>query len=572
MTPTAEIVDGYIDGVVSGEITACKSIIGACKRHRDDLERQNTDDFPYYYDESHADKMVRFFPAMVQHSIGLHEGKPFELLPWQAFAVASIFGWKKVENGARRFNKAYISVARKNGKSSIAAAICHLCAGFDVNPTTGKPEGVAQAIIAATKKEQADAVTMAECVRMRDSSPNMRSRSTHKNRVIAYSHNGGTIRTVGSDRPFDGLNPSLVIIDELHAFRDQGKQVEFLDTMKTGSGARLQPLYVVTTTAGTTSSTIWLQEYRYATQVARGEFQDDSYFSLSYELDEDDDALDESLWIKANPCLGVTVSCDFLREQVRPAAAGSSDALRRFERYHGNRVVSSTAGAFNMDHWKQCEQDVIDTDNWRTGAVCVGAGVDLGGRNDLAAWALVAKYDSGKCGADGQPEFIYEGIARAYISPNCPRDLTAEPFPEFIQSGDLVVTENPISALESDLLRTAQQVGGYELAFDPYQAQRTSEFFRENGMLPVIMPQTCAHFNAPIEEIRAAIRDGRLRHNGSKLLQWCVGNAVVVEDKQNRLMMNKKESSEKIDPLVAFTMAFSRAMNGSGRGDFFLVY
>ena len=146
MTPTAEIVDGYIDGVVSGEITACKSIIGACKRHRDDLERQNTDDFPYYYDESHADKMVRFFPAMVQHSIGLHEGKPFELLPWQAFAVASIFGWKKVENGARRFNKAYISVARKNGKSSIAAAICHLCAGFDVNPTTGKPEGVAQAI------------------------------------------------------------------------------------------------------------------------------------------------------------------------------------------------------------------------------------------------------------------------------------------------------------------------------------------------------------------------------------------------------------------------------------------
>ena len=571
VTATQDIVTKYVDDVLSGKIVACKSIIGACQRHVDDLAKQNTDDFPYYYDESHADRIVRFFPAMVQHSIGLHEGKPFTLMPWQAFAIASIFGWKKVSNGARRFNKAYISVARKNGKSSMAAAICHLCAGFDVNPTTGKPEGVAQVVIAATKKEQADAVTMAECIRMRDSSPNMKSRSTHKNRVLSYNHNGGTIRTVGSDRPFDGLNPSLVVIDELHAFRDQGKQVEFLDTMKTGSGARIQPIYIVTTTAGTTSSTIWLSEYRYATQVARGEFHDDSYFSLSYELDEDDDALDESLWQKANPCLGVTVSTEFLNEQARPAQSGSSDALRRFERYHGNRVVSSTSGAFNMDHWRQCSVESLGLDHWRD-AVCVGSGVDLGGRNDLAAWAMVAKFDSGRTGSDGQPEYIYEGFARAYVSPESPRDLTAEPFPEFIQAGDLVITENPISALESDLLRQAQDVGAYELAFDPYQAQRTSEFFRENGMLPVIMPQTCAHFNAPIEEIRACIRDMRLRHDGGKLLQWCVGNAVVIEDKQNRLMMNKKESSEKIDPLVAFTMAFSRAMNGTGRGDFFLVY
>lgn len=569
MSDALKVVDKYVSDVLSGRAVACKSIIGACQRHIDDLGKQNTDEFPYYFDESHADKMIRFFPAMVQHSIGLHEGKPFELLPWQAFAIASIFGWKKIETGGRRFNKAYLSVARKNGKSSLAAAICHLAAGFDVNPLTGKPEGVAQVVIAATKKEQAEAVTMAECVRMRESSKNMKGRSSYKNRMISYSHNGGTIRTVGSDRPFDGLNPSLVVIDELHAFRDQGKQVEFLDTMKTGSGARIQPLYMVTTTAGTTSSTIWLQEYRYATQVARGEFSDDSYFSLSYELDEDDDALDESNWMKANPCLGVTVSKEFLREQARPAQSGSSDALRRFERYHGNRLVSSTAGAFNMDHWRLCEKE-IDLSRWRD-AVCVGAGVDLGGRNDLAAWAMVAKFDSGHVGADGQPEYIYEGIARAYISPNSPRDMTAEPFPEFIQAGDLVVTENPISALESDLLRESQAVGGYELAFDPYQAQRTSEFFRENGMLPVIMPQTCAHFNAPIEEIRACIRDSRLGHDGGKLLQWCVGNAVVVEDKQNRMMLNKKESSEKIDPLVAFTMAFSRAMNGTGRSDFYLV-
>lgn len=575
-------VKKYVTDVVSGEIVACKSIIGACQRHLDDLDRVGDPDFPYYFDEEHASRVCKFFPVLVRHSIGKHAGKPFELQSWQAFAMASIFGWKRttdlldesgevqVPKGARRYTKAYLSVARKNGKSTWAAAICHLVAAFDVNPVTKKPENIAQVVIAASKKEQAEKVTMAECVRMRGQSPVMLEKSKYQNRQITYAHNQGSICAIGSDRPFDGLNPSMVVVDELHAFRGEGKQVEFLDTMKTGSGARVQPLFLITTTAGSTSSLLWLQEYGYATRVARSEIKDDTYFSLSYELDEEDDALDPDNWIKANPCLGVTLTKKFLEDQARPAAE-SDDALRTFTRYHGNRVVSSTSGAFNMDHWKEATGDIVH-ETWRLEADCIGCGVDLGGRNDLAAWGAVARFTTGDQDDEGNPVYRYEGFARAYISDKAPRDLKAEPFPEFVESGHLRVCKNPIAELERDLLEFAKRVGAEEVAFDPYQAQRTSEFFADHGMTPVSMPQTTMHFNAPIEEIRACLAENRLIHESSDLLQWCVGNAVVDEDRQQRLMLCKRESSEKIDPAVAFTMAFSRAMNGQSKAGDFLVW
>ena len=225
-----------------------------------------------------------------------------------------------------------------------------------------------------------------------------------------------------------------------------------------------------------------------------------------------------------------------------------------------------------MDQWKDAGNPDLDIESWRTEADCIGCGVDLGGRNDLAAWGMVARFATSEYNDDGEPVYRYEGFARAYISENAPRDLKREPFPEFISSGHLTVCKNPIAELERDLLAMAARLGAEEVAFDPYQAQRTSEFFANNGMVPVVMPQTTMHFNAPIEEIRACLADGRLSHDSSDLLQWCVGNAVVDEDRQQRLMLCKRESSEKIDPAVAFTMAFSRAMNGQSKaGDFLVV-
>ena len=233
-----ETMQEYVSSVIAGEIVACKSVIASCKRHRKDLARQGDQNFPFYFDEEHARNVCNFFPTCIKHSIGKDVGKPFVLQPWQVFAVASIFGWKSTKDHCRRFKKAYISVARKNGKSTLAAAICTYCAGFDYNPVSKGFENVAQIVLAASKKEQADRVTMAECVRMRQQSDLLKEMSDFKNRQITFGHNNGHIITIGSDKAFDGLNPHLVNVDEMHAFRSNGNQKEFIDTMKTGSGSR----------------------------------------------------------------------------------------------------------------------------------------------------------------------------------------------------------------------------------------------------------------------------------------------------------------------------------------------
>ena len=566
-----EAMNEYLEAISSGEIRSSKSIMGAVQRHYRDLEDSKSDSFDYYFDEDHARNVANFFPTVMRHSIGKNVGQPFILQPWQCFAIASIFGWKHKTTQLRRFSKAYISVARKNGKSTLAAALCTYCAGYDYNPTTGGFENVAQVILAASKKEQADRVTMAECIRMRGQSDLLKAQSEYKNRQITFEHNHGHIITVGSDKAFDGLNPSVVQIDELHAFRSSGNQLEFINTMKTGSGARSQPLFLVTTTAGSTASEIWKSEWKYAVGVATDEFKDESYFSLSYEVDEEDDPLDPENWIKANPCLGVTLTEDYLEDQAKPARQDGV-ALNRFTRYHGNYLVSNLDAAFNLDLWDECQGQLSD---WRD-ADAVALGVDLGGRDDLASFSAVARYETGEFFEDeygnSLPQYRYEGRTWAYIALNTTRDLKAKPFSDFIDNGDVIVSKYPISELERDLINTARDYGAYEVAFDPYNAQQTGERLEGEGLSPVTMAQSTRHFNEPIGELRAAIADKRFMHDGNPMLRWAMGNAVMVTDRQDRVMYAKNESEEKIDPCVSLTMAFSRAMHAPSRSDGYFTY
>ena len=120
-----DVFNEYVSGVVEGEIVVGRYVRLSVERHLADLERQNTDEFPYAFDEHAASQAIGAFPALFRHTIGAYAGKPFELAPWQAFVVGSIWGWKN-KDGLRRFNRAYVTLGRKNGKSTLAAGIAIL--------------------------------------------------------------------------------------------------------------------------------------------------------------------------------------------------------------------------------------------------------------------------------------------------------------------------------------------------------------------------------------------------------------------------------------------------------------
>lgn len=516
-----------------------------------DLSQQGEADFPYYFNERHAEGVCEFFPIVLRHSIGDFAGLPFELEGWQKFALWTLFGWKRAADDSRRFRKLFWSMARKNGKSSIASGIAIFLAMMDVNPVTGKPEEVAEVILAATKKEQVEKVIYAEIERMRLRSPFLEKASSRINKQITFKSNAGSIRCVGSDKPYDGLNPHAVLMDELHAWREHHRK--FYDTMQTGSGYRRQPMIGTVTTAGDDTSHLWLEEYRYAQGVLDQTIKDESFFAYVFEIDEDDDPLDEATWIKANPNLGVSVKLDYLRDQAKQAAS-SKLSLNRFTRYHCNRLVSSMEKAFDLEQWDKCRGEFSD---WHQ-ADAVGAGVDLGGRDDLAAWAMAARFELDE-ERDGKPVYRYEIRTQAYIAADTERDLTAQPFANWVYSGLIQKCKYPTANLRDDLIEEVGEYGVHAVAYDQYNAQQFGDDLTEEGITAARMAQNFSMFNEPIRDFMQAMKDGRITHNGNPLLRWCAGNAIISRDRNDRWMFDKRSSSEKIDPIVAMIMAFRMA-------------
>lgn len=544
-------VQAYIDGVACGDIATSTLVRKAVLRHVSDLSKQSTSDFPYHFDQKLASKVCRFYPTFLRHSIGKHAGMPFHLEPWQAFCEWVIFGWRRDSDNSRRFRRAYESMARKNGKSTRIAGRSIFMGMADQNPITMTQEQVAQIILCATKKEQAEKVIYEEVQRMRLSSPAIKSRSLNVKNSVRFTANDGTIQCVGSDKPFDGLNPHAVMMDELHAWRDHHR--EFYDTMVTGSGSRLQPLISMVTTAGNDKSYLWKEIYDYAKGICFGTVKDESFFAFIAELDPDDDPLDERNWIKANPNLGVSVDVEYLREQAMEARS-SAQALNRFTRYHGNRIVSSSESAFDLGEWDECAQPLSD---WSK-AEAVFAGADLGSRDDLAAYGLCAKFPIGE--TDGNPVYRYEIKVRAFLADDSSRDSTKHPFCDWIHDGQIVKSKFAIAEMRDRLVEDCNTYGITHVAYDPYNGQQLCDDLTREGIKAVRMPQNCAMFNEPIRDLLQTVKDKRLAHGGKSLLRWCAKNAIIKADGRDQWMFDKGACSDKIDPIVAATMAFRLAV------------
>jgi phage terminase large subunit-like protein len=530
------------------------------------LERQNSDEFPYYLSVDAASAACDFFPGMLRHSIGKCAGKPFVLEPWQAFGIWNIYGWKRCNDRTRRFRRFFWTMARKNGKSCMGSGVALLAAMADFNPFTSRPEAVAEVILCATKKEQVEKVMYAEIERMRLQSPHVKSMSTAINKQVTFTHNKGYIRCIGSDKPFDGLNPHMVLMDEKHAWREHHRK--FYDTMVTGSGNRVQPIIGDFTTAGDDTSQLWQEDYNYASGVVGGAFKDETYFSYIFELDEDDDPLDESLWVKANPNLGVSISVEYLKEQAAKAATSPVD-LNRFTRYHGNRKVSAFERLILPEDWDSLAGVLSD---WKT-ADAITAGIDLGGRDDLASFGVVARFPLDE-DDEGNTIWRYEGFTRSFIVDETTRDLKKQPWVGWIADGELTTSRYVVAALRDEFLRVADEMGIRAVAYDPYNAAQLGDELSSEGLEVLKMPQNHFHFHEPIQELLAAIREKRFRPDGSdSILRWCALNMMTTTNAQGKMMPDKRNSSEKIDAAVALLMALRLAMLAPSRptGSLFIV-
>lgn len=526
----------YARRVVAGKIPVCKWVKLACQRHLSDLESNRG----IWWDQKACDRALKFF-GFLKHSKGEFAGKPFVLEPWQQFVIGCIFGWKRA-NGTRRFREAWIEIPRKNGKTQMAAAVALLLLIADL-------EGGAEVYSCATKRAQAK-LSHDEAKRMVKRSPSLKKKVDVYRDNLSVESTDSKYEPLGADADTaDGTNPSGLILDEVHAWKGR----EFWDVLDTASGARRQPLKFCITTAAVDSrtETVYDEQHKYAKNVLDDKYPDDSLFAVIYTIDDGDAWDDESIWAKANPNLGISVSLEYLRDKHRKAK-GSPAAVNAFKRLYLNVRTASVDGWLPMDLWDRCGLTTFDAAEL-IGLDCWG-GLDIANSSDLAAFVLIFRWEEG-----------YRLLCWFWC-PSDARDTRGQKLRELLApwiDGEFIAAtegnEIDLKAIEERAKEAAVLYNLREIAFDPWNATATAQNLTADGIEMVKFPQNIRTFNEPARLLESLVRQGKLWHNANPVLTWMAGNVTIKQDGIGNMMPDRKKSANKIDGIPALIMGLARA-------------
>ena len=546
----------YVTDVLSGKIIACQWVLLACQRHVNDL--QNGADRGLTFDQDAANKVIAFC-GLLKQSKGEWAGRPLTLEPWQQFIIASIFGWKRAD-GTRRFRTAILEVARKNGKSTLAAAV-----GLYMLVADGEPG--AEIYSAATKREQAQ-ITHSEATRMAKATPQV----MHIVRIfkdnIFIENTASKFIPLGADSDtMDGLNVQGAIVDEIHAHKTR----DTWDLLETATGSRRQPLMFGISTAGNDRQSLFFGQHDYTQKILSGVIENDRWFGIIYTLDEGDkssgiepdDWEDESLWVKANPNLGVSKKLD----NMQGLAAEAKDVpskLNAFQRLHLDIWTDVETIWLPVKHWKQC--DGAAPAEGLAGRTCYG-GLDLSDTTDITAFVLVFPPQ--------KESEAYQVLCRFWLPDESMKERVKRdrvPYDVWVREGLIAVTPGNVIDYEFVLAQIDEDMQAYdlkEIAFDRWGASRIQTQLQELGgeEFMVQFGQGFASMSAPFKELEKLILSHRIAYGNNPVLNWMAHNVVATQDPANNIKPDKAKSRERIDGMVALIMALDRATRHTDDGD-----
>lgn len=542
----ADPVMRYADAVLSGEQAACKWVRLACERHVRDLE--TGDERGLYFDAQAAAIAITFF-KLLKHSKGEWAGRPVLLEPWQEFIVGSLFGWKGAD-GLRRFRTSYLEVARKNGKTTMAAGV-----GLYLLLADGEPG--AEIYSAATKRDQAR-ISHSEATRMAKASPQIRREVRIFKDNIHIVDTASKFEPLGADADtMDGLNVHGALVDELHAHKSR----DTWDALDTATGARRQPLMFAITTSGFNRQTLCWEQHEYAQKVLEGVLDDDSFFGVIYTLDESDDWENESNWVKANPNLGV---CKKREDMQRKAARAKEmpSALNAFLRLELDVWTQAETKWVPFEHWRECGQ-AVDGEGLR-GRTCYG-GLDLSSNVDVSAFVLLFPPQTDQDG--------YQVLCRFWIPEEAMHERTRKdrvPYEAWVRQGFITATSGNVIDYDWILHQIDEDMQAYdiqEVAFDRWGATKIQTDLMELGGDDWLVQfgQGFRSMSPPMKDLESLILGHKLAHGNNPVLTWMANNLVARQDPAGNIKPDKAKSTEKIDGMVALIMALDRALRHTGK-------
>jgi phage terminase large subunit-like protein len=555
--PKIDSATKYAIDVAAGRIVAGPHVRDTCRRHLDDLE--SCPARGVRWDAAEAESSIDFFRDVLCLNGGSFEGEPFNPEPWQCFIIGSLFGWKDVETGCRRFEMAYIETGKGSGKSPLVAGI-----GLKGLVADGEPR--AEIYAAATKKDQAmilfrDAVAMVE--QSPQLSKRLRKSGTGQNVWnLAYLANGSFFRPISSDDGQSGPRPHMALLDEVHEHRSN----TIVEMMRAGTKSRRQALIAMITNSGHNRQSVCWDYHDYACKVAAGQIDDDSFFSYVCALDLNDDPFnDESCWIKANPSLDAVTPIpgyNYLRKQVRQAKGmPAKESIVR--RLNFCQWVEAESPWISRDVWVGCESGPYD-DELLLGRRCWG-GLDLSSTQDLTALVLLFE--------PTEDDPVWRLVPRFWL-PGDGLDDKADkdrvPYLAWRDAGYLHTLKGRAVDRISILAELSGMMERYDLQSVAYDRWRIEDLVmmanREGIELPQMVPfgQGFKDMAPALDRFESMLLNREVMHDGNPVMTWCAANAVTAEDPAKNRKIAKDRATGRVDGIVAAVMACGILSNEGG--------
>ena len=523
----------YAKAVVNGEIITSQYVKLACERTLRWLDRDDIEFRP-----NKVKKVIKFI-SNLKHYTGKSNGQPFILSGWQMNIVTNIFGFYYKNSNKRVIRNAYIEVGRKAGKTALLSAISLYCLLAD-------RENGAEVDCIANSRLQAKILF--------DTASNFAQGLDKKGKYIKTLRNSihfdatkSYMQVLSSDaKRLDGFNSSLFVEDELH----EAPNSKLYDVLKSSQGMRENPLAICITSAGFNKFSFCYEMRKTAIEILKGVKEDDSQFSAIYCIDEDDDWTDEEVWIKANPNLDVTVTKDYLREQVIQAK--------------NNSTLEVGVKTKNFGVWCDTKEVWIDDDTLLdvtdklsikdfSGEIAFG-GVDLASVSDLTAVSLMIPKDD-----------KLNFITKYYLPESALSDNSnAELYKYWQRNGWLTITPGNVCDYDyiiRDLLKANNSVILQKIGYDAYNATKWAIDAEMEGLPLEPYSQSIGNFNKPTKELERLIKCGKVIIDNNPITRFCFKNVRLKQDWNDNCKPIKETNQNKIDGVIAMIEALGIYLN-----------
>lgn len=532
----------YMDSVLSGEVVACEKITKLFRMMRPRIEGGYK---CWRYDPEAAKRPVEFIERFCCNPQG-RPGQHLVMQPYQLNAIELTFGFVD-ENGLRQFNELMWVMARKQGKTTLMAALALYMLMAD-------REGSPQCYSAATSKDQASLLYGAMLSMVRQS-PAL-SKRLHKGIIPSRSQDGLIFRAndgyftplSSQTRNLDGLNVHFAAIDELAAITNR----DTYDLVKQATSSREQPLIVEITTNGFERDNLFDQQYAYARQLLDGSVEDDHFLPVIYELDSREEWTDERMWYKANPGLGTVKKLETLRGFYTKARQDPS-FLPTFMTKDMDVPENKASAWLRYDEAVNRETFDMAEMGFRYGVF----GYDASDSIDLtAAKCLMMRPDDDhiyELSMYWLPEAALEEHRRSGLRKsrdNVPYDIWERQGLIRIVPGNKVDHRVVFEWMAE--VRDELDVYPFALGYDPWHLTDDSwqdmarQFVGKKRLEEV--RQGAKTLSAPMKQIRADFAAGRIVDNDNPVNQWCRMNVSVTADRNDNILPCKANgASGRID-------------------------